>query len=479
MTSRHRRTAAEAIALTCLATLMVAAGFSPPATADDPEPDNRPNIVLVLVDDMRADELARMPATNQLLVDAGTTFTNAYATFPLCCPSRASILTGQYPHNTGVLGNKAPRGGFAAFDDANTVGTWLDATGYATGYIGKYLNGYQFADPMYVPPGWDVWEALIGGIRKPTAPQKFNVNGVEAVRTGGHQSDILTERAAEFLRTHAEQPMFVHLAYTAPHQNKTRNGWGPPIPAPRHKHAFDGLTAPMGPAYNEEDVSDKPTELQLPLLNEARIAYTHAMAEGRAESLLAVDEGVRRLADTLQAAGELDNTYFVFASDNGFFLGEHRRRTGKTEHYEEASGVPLVIRGPGIPAGSTNAVVGLHDLAPTFLGVTESWEAVTDFVLDGRGLLPLAQDHTLSADRDLLIQARRPPRLNKLDYVAIRAENGWKYVRYANGAAELYDLNTDPYELDNLAGRARFATVEQDLAQRLTQIESCSGDGCR
>ena len=281
----------------------------------------------------------------------------------------------------------------------------------------------------------------------------------------------------EFLSTHADQPMFLHVAYTAPHQSRTRAGSGPPQTADRHAHAFDGLTAPMGPAYNEEDVSDKPAALQQPLLEDPALAYTHALAEGRAESLLTVDEGVQRLVDTLQAAGELDNTYFVFASDNGFMLGEHRRRAGKVEHYEESSGVPLVIRGPGIPVGSTDAVVGLHDLAPTFLGVSESWGAVQDFVLDGRDLLPLAQDPSLPADRDLLIQARRP--LHDLDYFAIRSENGWKYVRYAGGAVEMYDLNTDPHELDNLAGREEFATVEQDLQHRLTLIEACSGDACR
>ena len=182
--------------------------------------------------------------------------------------------------------------------------------------------------------------------------------------------------------------------------------------------------------------------------------------------------------DTLQTAGELDNTYFVFTSDNGFFLGEHRRRSGKTEHYEESSGVPLMIRGPGIPTGTTDAVVGLHDLAPTFLGVTQSWGAVGDFVIDGRDLLPLAQDPSLQADRDLVIRARRPGS-DGLGYVAIRTENGWKYVRYANGAAELYDLNADPFEIDNLAGREEFSTVEQDLQQRLTLIERCSGDECR
>ncbi|MDQ3663793.1 MAG: sulfatase, partial [Actinomycetota bacterium] len=431
---------------------------------------------LVLVDDMRTDDLARMPATNQLLVDNGTSFPNAYATFPLCCPSRASILTGQYPHNTGVRSNRAPLGGFSRFDDSNTLATWLDNTGYATGYLGKYLNQYVNFGATYVPPGWDQWEAIVGGLARPSDPQKFNVNGVEEVRPG-HQTDILTERAIEFLSTHADHPMFLHLAYTAPHQSKIGAGWGPPLTATRHEHGFDGLTAPMGPAYNEEDITDKPAALQQPLLEESALAYTHALAEGRAESLLAVDEGVQRIVDTLQAAGELDSTYFVFASDNGFMLGEHRRRAGKVEHYEESSGVPLVIRGPEVPLGSTDAVVGLHDLAPTILGVTQSWGAVTDFVLDGRDLLPLAQDPSLPADRDLLIQARRP--LHDLDYFAIRSEDGWKYVRYAGGAVEMYNLNADPHELDNLAGKERFATVEQDLQQRLTQIEACSGDACR
>ena len=471
------RSAAGATALGWLATLTMAGGLTEPATADEPLPDNRPNVVLILVDDMRADDLARMPMTSQLLADNGTTFTNAYATFPLCCPSRASILTGQYPHNTKVLSNRAPLGGFTRFNDSNSVGTWLDSTGYATGYIGKYLNQYARFNKMYVPPGWDVWEGLIGGIQVPSAPQTFNVNGEESVRDG-HQTDVLTERGVEFLRTHTDAPMLLHLAYTAPHSSKIGPRWVPPQPAPRHEHAFDGLAPPANPAYNEADVSDKPESLQSPLLTEEDFAHMQALAEGRAEALLAVDDGVQQLVDTLQAAGELDNTYFVFTSDNGFFLGEHRRRSGKIEHYEPASGVPLVIRGPGIPTGSTDAVVGLHDLAPTILGVTQSWGAVTDFVLDGRDLLPLAQDPTLPADRDLLIRARRPGTAG-LSYVAVRTDGGWKYVRYANGALEMYDLNADPYELDNLAGREEFAAVEQELAARLTAIERCTGDACR
>ena len=415
-----------------LATVTVGAMVSPvgaqpagPGETDDPaDPadDAQPNIVLVLVDDMRADELQRMPLTQALLVDAGTTFTNAYATFPLCCPSRASILTGQYPHNTGVLNNVAPLGGFSLFDDSATIATWLDASGYATGYVGKYLNQYADYDPLHVPPGWDVWEALIDGIQTPAAPNTYNVDGT-AVERDGFQTDVLTDRAAAFLDTHTSEPMFLHLSYVAPHVSQEDGHWVPPVSAPRHEAAFDGLGAPATPNYNEADVTDKPAQLQLEPLSDSHVAYTRELAEARAESLLSVDEGIARLVEQLRSTDELDNTYFVFTSDNGYFLGEHRRRGGKVEHYEPVSKVPLVVRGPQVPVGVVDTVVGLHDLVPTFLGVAGAWGAAAEVPIDGVDLLPFAQDPQLPSSRDLLIQARRP-RSGGLGYRVLRTNAG-------------------------------------------------------
>jgi len=431
--------------------------------------------VLVLVDDMRADELQRMPLTQALLVDAGTTFTNAYATFPLCCPSRASILTGQYPHNTGVLNNVAPLGGFSLFDDSATIATWLDASGYATGYVGKYLNQYADYDPLHVPPGWDVWEALIDGIQTPAAPNTYNVDGT-AVERDGFQTDVLTDRAAAFLDTHTSEPMFLHLSYVAPHVSQEDGHWVPPVSAPRHEAAFDGLGAPATPNYNEADVTDKPAQLQLEPLSDSHVAYTRELAETRAESLLSVDEGIARLVEQLRSTDELDNTYFVFTSDNGYFLGEHRRRGGKVEHYEPVSKVPLVVRGPQVPVGVVDTVVGLHDLVPTFLGVAGAWGAAAEVPIDGVDLLPFAQDPQLPPSRDLLIQARRP-RSGGLGYRALRTNAGWKLVRYANGVTELYDLG-DPYELENLAGRPEVAGRERGMFRQLAVLRSCSGETC-
>ncbi len=459
------------------ATGLLGAVVAPAATAEEPVPDDRPNIVLVVVDDMRADDLARMPVVSDLLAAQGTTFSAAYATFPLCCPSRASILTGQYPHNTGVLDNRAPLGGYTRFDDTRTISTFLDAGGYATGYIGKYLNEYAAVDALHVPPGWDVWEAITNGIYDPTAANTYNVNGTLEVREG-YQTDVLTDRAAEFLTTHSAGPMFLHLAYVAPHTSNVDGRWVPPVPAPRHEHSFDGLTAPGGPAFDEPDMSDKPAALQLPLMRANDVAFTSTLTEARAESLLAVDEGVGRLVDTLQASGELDNTYLVFTSDNGYFLGEHRRKSGKIEHYEPVSSVPLVVRGPQVPVGTTDAVVGLHDLVPTFLGLAGAEGGVGDFVVDGRDLLPLAQDPTLESERDLLIQARRR-HSGGLGYSALRTEDDWKFVRYANGDKELYDLETDPDELENLAYREDYAAVRRNLQWRLDRVRACSGELCR
>ncbi len=446
--------------------------------ADDPVSDARPNIVLVLVDDMRADDLDRMPATRRLLGNHGAEFTNAYATFPLCCPSRASILTGQYPHNTGVLDNVAPLGGYSRFDDSSTIATWLDSSGYATGYVGKYLNEYSKYDRLHVPPGWDSWEALIGGIYAPTEPNAYNVDGA-VVRREGYQTDVLTDRATAFLESRPAEPKFLHLSYVAPHTSKYSGEWQPPRPAPRHEFAFDGLQAPSGPAYDEVDMTDKPAVLQPEAMPEADIAYTHQLAEARAESLLSVDEGVERLVETLRSTGELDNTYIVFTSDNGYFLGEHRRRSGKVEHYEPVSKVPLLMAGPGVPPGRVvDTVVGLHDLAPTFLALADASGAQGATAVDGIDMLPFAKTPRLLPERDLLIQARRP-RSGGLSYHALRTDNDWKFVRYFSGATELYDLETDRHELDNLAGLEAFAAREKNLSRRLVAIRDCAGETCQ
>jgi arylsulfatase A-like enzyme len=437
--------------------------------------DNPPNIVFVLVDDMRADDLAYMPATRRLLADGGVEFSRAYAVNPLCCPSRASILTGQYAHNTGVMTNNPPDGGFTSFDDRQTIATWLDSAGYTTGYLGKYLNHYPNTE--YMPPGWDIWQAMTKGTYDYFGPSTYNVNGTLEERTG-YQSDVLTEMATTFVRERTGAPYFLFLSYVAPHGGTDADGrWIPPTPAPRHESAYDGVQVPQDASYNEKRVADKPQSLQQPLMSTTDEKKMRARHEHRLESLLAVDDGVQALVATLRATGQLDNTYLVFTSDNGNFQGEHRYPLGKGLHYEPVSKVPLLVRGPGLPVGEQRRqVVGLHDLAPTFLG----WAAAAapeDFVIDGADLMPLLTDATLGTGRDLLIEGRSHEAAWQ-EYDAIRA-NRWKYVEYVTGEVEMYNLSKDPAETENLAGRPRRAARQAVLADRLAAVRACVGAECR
>ena len=438
--------------------------------------DNPPNIVFVLVDDMRADDLAYMPATRRLLADGGVEFSRAYAVNPLCCPSRASILTGQYAHNTGVMDNKGVNGGFDAFDDTETVATWLDSAGYATGFLGKYLNGYARTNPEYVPPGWDEWRVSTEGTYEYLGPTTYNVNGTLEKRTG-YQTDVLSEMAETFVQERAGSPFFLFLSYTAPHEGRVDRSWVPPTPASRHEHAYDGVQVPQDASYNEKQVADKPQSLRRKLMSREDEEAVRFSYENRLESLLAVDEGVEGLVTTLRATQQLDNTYVVFVSDNGFFMGEHRYDGGKRLHYEPVSKVPLLITGPGLPPGDQRQqIVGLHDLAPTFLGWAGA-AAPDTFAVDGADVMPFVLDARRNTDRDLLIEGVDAKSAWQ-EYDAIRT-NRWKYVEYVTGEAEMYDLATDPYETMNLAGRARYTSRKAALADRLGAVRACVGAECR
>jgi len=438
------------------------------------------NVVVVLTDDMRADELAALPHVRRLIGDQGVTFSTAYAVDPVCCPSRVSLLTGQYAHSSGVEDNVFPRGGFEAFDDRSSLATWLDRAGYTTGYVGKYLNQYGNSAPRYVPPGWDVWKAPVRGVYAYRDPAVYNING-DLEELPGYQTDTVTSLATGFIRAHASEPMFLHVSYVAPHEATINGRLGrPPVPARRHQHAFDGALPPLDdPGYDEPDVTDKPPEVRLPRMTAPQLARTRVFAENRLESLLAVDEGVAAIVRSLRTLGLLDTTTIVFTSDNGLMLGEHRYVTEKKLVYEPSSRIPLLVRAPGVPSGVTRRhVVGLHDLAPTLLALTGA-DAPGRFTIDGRNLVPLMRDRSgTGTGRDLLIES-----LDKdstwHSYDAIRTTSGHVYVEYARGGIELYDLATDPSQVDNLAGLPGHAGLQQRLARRLAAVRDCAGPDCR
>jgi Sulfatase len=312
-----------------------------PASADEPPP----NIVLILTDDQRFDTLEYMPIVRQTLGKHGVTFTNAYVSNPVCCPSRASILTGLYSHSTGVYTNSFA-GGFAAFDDSSTIATWLRDAGYHTGLFGKYLNGYE---TTYVPPGWDRWFATQGS----AAYYRYRATSDGAVIEFGDEptdyaTSVIGEEAISFIQeTPTEQPLFAYVSVPAPHD--------PSIAAPGDERAFDKLEPWRPLSFNERDVKDKPLYIRNnPWLKADRRREIDVARIRQVRSLLAVDRLVEDIVDVLRETGRLQNTIVVFTSDNGVLWGEHRWDS-KDVPYEESIRVPLIVRYDAlIPAARTD-----------------------------------------------------------------------------------------------------------------------------
>ena len=447
------------------------------------------NTVMVIVDDMRSSELWALPRTRSWLAGNGVRFSNAYAPTPLCCPARATILTGQYAHNTGVFDNQIGGflpGGVMAFDDDMTLATQLSASGIRTGYIGKYLNQYQY---LWVPPGWSDWRAGIDGVyiyRTADGEQHigynevasyeglttYNMNG--AARTlRGYETTVQTELARGFIRRNAEDSFYLQLNYLAPHVNVDREGVaGPPIPHEDHAGAFDGYSVPRTRAYNELVMSDKPDDLQRPRMNLATRTRLDALAQARLETLQSVDDGMVAIRRALAANGVLARTNVIFVSDNGLILGEHRIPNHKIWGYEPSARVPLLMAGPSVDgAGIVNPTpVGLHDLASTIT----TWH--------GLGPMPAADGVALSADpipqRDLLLQGTFEENSN-LSYTGLRTAQDYVFLEYGSGSVELYDLATDPTQLHNLAEEPAYQQLRLNLTDRLARLRHCAGTTCR
>ena len=446
--------------------------------------DGRPNFVLILTDDLDAESVKYMPKVQELIGGRGVAFENSFVTNPLCCPSNVSILTGQYSYNTGILHNVPPLGGFQKFTDMrtdgdpatqgdeNTLATWMDDAGYLTGRVGKYLVGYPQGS-TYIPPGWDKWQASYEGFSS-YFNYRLNENGT-VVQYGAGEADYLTDvmngKSVEFIEDAEaadDQPFFLQYAVNAPHSGTLPNG--APTPAPRHDGMFAGVTAPRTPSFNEADVSDKPSNIRnLPPLTAAQIADIDREYQARLESLQAVDEGVGRIVDTLAEHGELENTFIIFTSDNGYHLGQHRLRNGKGQPYEEDIRVPLVVSGPGVREGASLDHFALNiDLAPT---IAELAQATPGRAVDGRSLAPLLVRDTPPPNnwrKDFLVEIYRAPGQPGSPGKALRTRHEM-YVEYADGFRELYDLRTDPYQLNNVFGSADAGHVKQ-LSARLAEL---------
>ena len=512
-------------ALLGLAMVWALSACFPSAEGKQPEKQEPrpPNMILILtddltVDDLNADTLQHLPNIKSLLMDKGTTFDNAFVTNSLCCPSRATILRGQYTHNHHILSNEPPLGGFEKFrllgHENSTMATWVKEQGYRTAFFGKYLNGY---DETYIPPGWDEWYAVTGNYLSHT----FDENGhlVDYDPESYYETDVISDKATDYItRTAgadppfftADRPFLMWIGTKAPHQ--------PATPAPRDENAYPDVSLPRPPSFDEKDVSDKPGWISdNPPLSLEQKKYMEELHRKRLQSMLAVDDMVGDLIKALHDSGDLDNTYIVFTSDNGFHLGEHRLGAGKWTPYEEDIRVPLIIRGPGVPEGRTlQHTVLNNDLAPTFADLAG---AETPSFVDGRSLEPLLTDDSTPLEdwrQRFVIESvaersgvPQPPFINESTVAplltgdplpsnwrrtsaasaqlgekwgrpwlkALRTNN-YLYVEYKTGEHELYDLRKDPHELHN-----EYATAPPGLTQRLEEqleaLRQCSAEECR
>jgi len=447
---------------------------SPPASPP-PAPGPRPNVVLVLADDLDHASTELLPRLPEVVGRAGTVFSRAYVTTTLCAPSRASILTGQYAHNHRLVYNEPPDGGFPSFlgRDGSTVVTWLKAAGYRTALMGKYMNGYPRGAPeTYIPPGWDTWFGHLSDLEAGRYYGYWMNDDGEVFRYGSrpedYNTDVLAARAVEYVEKAAgrSEPFFLYLAPEAPH--------APAYPAERHAGEFPRYGCFRGPSFNEDDVRDKPAWVQgIPRMTDADVRRADGFQRGRLRSMRAVEDMVEQVLAALAATGQLGRTYLFFTSDNGLLMGEHRAVGRKANHFEEAIRVPLMVRGPGVPAGRVLAHPVLNiDLAPTFAEL--AGVAVPDSV-DGRSLVPLLRDEPppLAAWRsDFLIE-----HFSAGVSWSLRTD-AFLYGESETGERELYDMRADPFQVDSRHRRADPAVVGP-LAARIAALADCRGASCR
>jgi N-acetylglucosamine-6-sulfatase len=466
--------AALAAGLISVATLSgSAAGESKSASAV------RPNVVVLMTDDQTVESMRVMPNVRTLIADQGVTFDNSFVSYSLCCPSRSTFLTGQYAHNHGVWGNTAPNGGYYKLDSTNTLPVWLQRAGYQTIHLGKYLNQYGTRNPREIPPGWGQWYGTPDPSTYRFLNYTINENG-NLVQFGtaaaDYKTDVESRLAVDLISRQAAdpRPFFMWVAFLAPHSGGPRDsddpsGLATPSPAARDKNHFANEPLPMPASFNEADVSDKPAAIRnRALIGPGRIRAIRENYQQRLESLLAVDDAVAQIVNELARTGKLNDTYIIFTSDNGFFHGEHRVQAGKVLLYEPSIRVPLLMRGPGIPAGQHRSqFVANIDLAPT---IAQATGAQPGRVMDGRSLIPFAKDKLLQSGRDILLETPT--------YAAVRAPN-WLYAEHVTGEKELYNLARDRDELNSLQTNPAYDRMEANLAARLARLRQCKGAVCR
>lgn len=478
--------------------------------------DKRPNIVVLQTDDQTVADLAYMKRARSMLQSRGVTFTQMVTPFAICCPSRAAMMTGSYPHNNGVSANFPPAGGYVPWQKVSgdkNIASWLQRAGYFTVHIGKYINGYAYPnrDNVKVPSGWSEWH----GSADPSTYQMwgYQLNEPGGSRTYGkfrkqdpatYSTDVYRRKAVRVVRQQARQPgpFFLQVAFLAPHVETVPLKVGfipqpwvdtddpdpqfgiksiPPRPAPRDRDAYPNMPLARGPSFNEADVSDKgPFVRDLPLLTKEEIEDLVEDNRRRRQSLLAVDDAVRAVVRTLRASGELKNTVIVFTGDNGYLLGQHRISMGKYFPYEPALRIPFVMRGPGIrPDAKVDRLVSLIDLTPTLLDFAGA-KAVGRRP-DGMSLRPLLSGNGDIRSRSVLLSSgpqKAPSGTNLPLFDGVRTPS-FAWWRYEDGFEEMYDLRNDPDELTNVAQDPAYADIREELVAEWERLKDCYGRSCR
>jgi arylsulfatase A-like enzyme len=518
-----------ATGLTTSSDLGPSQGVETPRTVTAAAAATKPNIVTVMADDMRTDDLRFMPAVRRLLVGQGLTFRNSFSPYPLCCPARASFLTGRYAHNHHVFSHESPYG-FQSFDDHATVATALQESGYQTGFVGKYLNGYGAERSLvtggpsfrYVPSGWTDW---YGAVERPAgSPYRsggtynymhtiFNVNGrIDDSHKGQYQTGVLGRFARSLVQKYhrSPRPFFLWLSAVAPHFGRPYEK-GDPVHVKRGGGGFTRIATPARPKWvrgtldrqiprasglpvnggpSEADVSDKPRPMntQPELSREERYAERN-LTRQRAEALVVLDREVARLVAKLKQTGEYANTVFLFTSDNGYFLGEHRMRQGKIKPHEPSLRVPFVMAGRGIPHGERFDPITTPGITATIADLAGA-TARMPYPEDGLSVVPaIARDRgwTVPIVTEGLESGNMFPQEPALKAAGFRdARNTigirtprYKYVRYSDGDAELYDLDRDPNELTSRIADPAYAAVRDELHRLWLDYEDCLGASCR
>ncbi|MFI5494979.1 sulfatase [Actinoplanes sp. NPDC051859] len=445
----------------------------------------RPNIVLVLTDDLSMNLVRHMPQVLELQ-RRGTTFTNYTVSNSLCCPSRASMLTGKFPHGTGIYTNDGIDGGFVQFrrrgHERSTFATDLHTAGYRTAFFGKYLNRYQ-PSSKHVPPGWTEWHA--GGNGYAQFDYALNENGTVrryGSAPGDYLTDVLSEKASAFIEKSAADrtPFLLEVATFAPHS--------PYTPAPRDANLFPGLKAPRGPAFDAMGENAPPWLASRTPLTVDQQAEIDTVFRKRAQSVQSIDRMLAALLDTVRRAGVAGTTLIMFTSDNGFHTGEYRLMPGKQTAFDSDILVPLVISGPGVEAGrQVDAPVQNVDLRPTFASLAGTTVPAD---VHGRDFRPLLAGKTSPDWRTAALVEHHGPDFDPTDpdrprpfsgnpptYAALRTAT-YTYVEYVDGAREYYNRRKDPHQLRNIYADLS-ASRRAALHRALKKLTMCRGAACR